>query len=148
MSVISRSVVSDSLLPRGLYSLPGFSIHGILQARILEWVAIPSFRGSSRPRNGTHISCLTGGFFTTEPPGKPQTTIRNPKTDNVGARQHFGSQPFIMGGRTQVNLGEPALSSLDQCSSPVGLELESVSEPPGGLVSIYRSLTLLRRFWG
>ena len=129
-------------------SLPSFSIHGILQARILEWVAIPSFRGSSRPRNGTHISCLTGGFFTTEPPGKPQTTIRNPKTDNVGARQHFGSQPFIMGGRIQVNLGEPALSSLDQCSSPVGLELESVSEPPGGLVSIYRSLTLLRRFWG
>ena len=33
------------------YSLPGSSIHGVLQARILEWVAIPFSRGSSRPRN-------------------------------------------------------------------------------------------------
>ena len=33
------------------YSLPGSSIHGILQARILEWVALPSSRGSSRPRD-------------------------------------------------------------------------------------------------
>ena len=44
------------------------SIHGILQARILEWVAIPSSRGSSRPRDQTHVSCsswLAGGFFTT-----------------------------------------------------------------------------------
>ena len=33
------------------YSLPGSSVHGVLQARILEWVAIPFSRGSSRPRN-------------------------------------------------------------------------------------------------
>ena len=39
--------------------------HGILQARILEWVAMPSFEGSSQPRDGTHISCIAGGFFTT-----------------------------------------------------------------------------------
>ena len=38
-------------------SLPGSSVHGILQARILEWVAMPSSRGSSRPRDRTHI-CL------------------------------------------------------------------------------------------
>ena len=37
--------------------LPGFSVHGILQARILEWVATPSSRGSSRPRDRTCISC-------------------------------------------------------------------------------------------
>ena len=41
----------------------------ILQARILEWVAMSSSRGSSWDR--THISCITGGFFTPEPPGKP-----------------------------------------------------------------------------
>ena len=49
----------------------GSSVHGSLQARILEWVAIPSFKGSSRPRNQTCISlasCIAGGFFTTEPP--------------------------------------------------------------------------------
>ena len=37
---------------------------GILQARILEWVAMPSSRGSSRPRNQTGVSYLAGGFFT------------------------------------------------------------------------------------
>ena len=37
---------------------------GILQARILEWVAIPSSRGSSQPRNWTQVSCIAGGFFT------------------------------------------------------------------------------------
>ena len=89
---------------------------------------------------------MTGGFFTTEPPGKPQTTIRNPETDNVGARQHSGSQPFIMGGLTQVNLGELALSSLDQCSSPVGLNFSQCQNHLEGLLA-YRSLTLLRRFW-
>ena len=36
--------------------------HGILQARILEWVAFPCSRGSSRPRNRTGISCIAGGF--------------------------------------------------------------------------------------
>ena len=39
-------------------SPPGSSIHGILQARILEWVAMPSSRGSSRPRDRTHISYI------------------------------------------------------------------------------------------
>ena len=51
-------------------SPPGSSIHGILQARILEWVALSFSRGSSRPRDRTHISCIAGGFFTTEPPGR------------------------------------------------------------------------------
>ena len=48
-------------------SPPGSSVHGILQARILEWVAISYSRGSSRPRDQTHISrfsALAGGFFT------------------------------------------------------------------------------------
>ena len=38
---------------------PGFSVHGILQVRILEWVAMPSSRGSSQPRDRTHISCVS-----------------------------------------------------------------------------------------
>ena len=55
-------------------SLPGSSVHGILQARILEWVARPSSRGSSRPRDWTRIpcvSCVTGRFFAAAPPWKP-----------------------------------------------------------------------------
>ena len=42
----------------------GSSVHGILQARILKWVAIPFSRGSSRPRNWTQVSCIAGRFFT------------------------------------------------------------------------------------
>ena len=52
-------------------SPPGSSVHGISQARILEWVAISFSRESSQPRNQTHVSCLADRFFTTEPPGKP-----------------------------------------------------------------------------
>ena len=60
-------VISDSLWP---YGLPGSSVHGFLQARILEWVAVPSSRGPSWPRDQTrlfHVSCIAGGFFTAEP---------------------------------------------------------------------------------
>ena len=52
-------------------SPPGSSVHGILQARILERVAMPSSRGSSWPRDQTWVSCIAGRFFTAEPPGKP-----------------------------------------------------------------------------
>ena len=45
------------------YSPPGSSVHGILQARILEWVAIPFSRGSSWPSDWTWVSCITGRFF-------------------------------------------------------------------------------------
>ena len=45
-------------------SLPSSSVHGTYQVRILEWVAMPSSRGSSRPRNGTGVSWIAGGFFT------------------------------------------------------------------------------------
>ena len=45
-------------------SLPGSSVQGILQARILEWVAIPFSRGSSWPMDWTRVSCIVGRFFT------------------------------------------------------------------------------------
>ena len=45
-------------------SPPGSSVHGILQARTLEWVAMPSSRGSSQPRNQTEVSRIAGRFFT------------------------------------------------------------------------------------
>ena len=60
-------------------SPPGFPIHEILQAGIREWVVMPSSMGSSPPRDQTCVSCVTyiaGGFFTTEPPGKPLLDTR------------------------------------------------------------------------
>ena len=57
------------------YSLPGSSVQGILQARILEWIAMPSSRGFSWPRDGTGVSwCLLHwqvGSLPLVPPGKP-----------------------------------------------------------------------------
>ena len=49
----------------------GFSVHGISQARILEWVAISFSRESLQPRDWTCTSCLAGGFSTAGTPGKP-----------------------------------------------------------------------------
>ena len=65
---VSRSVVSDSL-----QSLPGSSVHGTLQARILEWVSIPFSRGSSRPRDWTQVSCMAGRFLTVWASREPHT---------------------------------------------------------------------------
>ena len=44
-------------------NLPGSSVHGIFQARILEWVSISFSRGSSQPRDRTRVSCIAGRFF-------------------------------------------------------------------------------------
>ena len=52
-------------------SPPGFSVHGISQARILEWVAIPSPGDLFNPRSEPVSLALVGGFFITESPGKP-----------------------------------------------------------------------------
>ena len=72
-----RAQLLTTLCDPGDCSPPGSSVHGVLQARILEWVANSFSRGSSRPRDGTHASCVScvpciaGGFFTTVPPGTP-----------------------------------------------------------------------------
>ena len=68
-SYLTLCVSMDCSLP----DLPSASVHGILQARILERVAMPSSRGSSQPRDQTCItcsSCVAGRFFTTEPSGE------------------------------------------------------------------------------
>ena len=57
------AVMSDSCQPLD-YSPPGSSVHRILQARILEWIAISFSRGSFQPRDRTWVSCIAGRFFT------------------------------------------------------------------------------------
>ena len=57
--LLSPSVISDSYDPMDC-SPSGSSVHGILQARTLGWVAMPSSRGSSPPRDGTHIFYVSG----------------------------------------------------------------------------------------
>ena len=55
-------------------SPPGYSVHGILQARILEWIAMPSSRRSSQPRDRTQVSHIASGFFTVWATRKPKNT--------------------------------------------------------------------------
>ena len=64
MLVISHSVMSDFLWSHGLDSPPGSSVCRILQARTLDWVAIPFSKVSFPPRNQTQVSCIAGRFFT------------------------------------------------------------------------------------
>ena len=64
---LATQSVWHSLLPYGLKPT-GSSVHRILQARVLEWVAMPSSRGSFRPRDQTLVSCIALRlFFTAEP---------------------------------------------------------------------------------
>ena len=53
-----------SLSPVRLCNHMDYTVHGILQARILEWVAVPFYRGSSQPRDWTQVSHIPGGLFT------------------------------------------------------------------------------------
>ena len=67
---VTCSVVSNSLQPHGLYSLPGSFVQGIHQARILEWVAISSSRGSSQLKDQTCIDrWILYHWITREAPG-------------------------------------------------------------------------------
>ena len=64
-AVCAQSLQSSPTLCSPVHcSPPRSSVHGTLQARILEWVALPSCRGSSRPRDQTRVSHIADGFFT------------------------------------------------------------------------------------
>jgi hypothetical protein len=62
-------------------SPPCSFVHGIFLLPVLEWVAISSSKGSSRHRDGNHVSyvSIAGGFFTTLPPEKPIRSAITPK---------------------------------------------------------------------
>ena len=94
------------------HSPPGSSVHGIFQARILEWIAMPSSRGFSQLRDQTCVSWTAGRFFTLEPPGKPMASGKCPHQ--------------VATGRLICGLSKPARAS----SSPP-LSLQWPSPPPG-----------------
>ena len=93
----SHSVVSDSLQP-----------HGILQARILEWVAFPFSRGSCQPRDQTQVSHIAGGFFTSWITREAQEYWSGYPIPSPADLPHPGIEP-----------GSPALQA-DSCTSLLG----------------------------
>ena len=86
-------------------SPPGSSVHGISQTRILEWVAISSCRGSSQPGDQTHISCIKGRFFTTEPLAAAAAAAKSLQScptlcDPIDGRPPGSPVPGILQART------------------------------------------------
>ena len=74
---VSFSVMSDSLCP---HSTPGSSVHSVLQTRILEWVVMPSPRGSSQPTDLTHVSYIGRQIlYHLSHQGSPENTWQNLK---------------------------------------------------------------------
>ena len=79
------------------WSQPGSSVHGILWTRILEWVVMPSSRGSTWPRAWTSvscISCITGRFFTTELLRKP-SYITYSSVNNIYHVAHYVPGSYV-----------------------------------------------------
>ena len=112
-------------------SPPGSSVHGILQARILEWVAMPSSRGPSRPRGRTCVSYISWigrrVFLPLAPPGKPIYVIYD--NDSMNYHQRFVFSPA----------GNNLCSSLFRCTIILKSKAETrrqdlcrkAWEPPG-----------------
>ena len=77
-------------------SLPGSSVHGIFQARVLEWAAISLARGSSQPRNWTQVSCIAGSCFTVSEkamaPHSRTLAWKIPWMEEPGGLQFMGSR--------------------------------------------------------
>ena len=94
-------------------------VHGILQTRIWEWVAILFSRGSSWPRDWIWVSCIAARFFTTEPPSKSldykEIKPVNPK----------GNQPWILIGRTNAEAEAPIFWSPDANSRLMGKDFNA-----------------------
>ena len=107
---VSHSVVSNSLWPMDC-SPPGSSVRGILQARILEWVAISFSRGSSQHRDQTWVLCIAGRFFSpSEPPGKPISTLfqfkkQKQKLLNLSAAAYHSKYKFERGKPDKDSFG-------------------------------------------
>ena len=90
-----------------------YTVHGILQAGILEWVAFPFSRVSSQPRNQTRVSCIAGGFYT-------NWAIREAHMLKWGSKKHLlpWASPLTF-LRPSPDLSDPTLKmvSLTKCST-------------------------------
>ena len=97
-SVVVQSLSYVQLFCNSFYSQPGSSVHGIPQARILEWVAISSSRGSSQPRDRTCVSCIADRFLPLSHMGSPTA--------------FWGMLQFPYRGRWQVSQGRAVMGTV------------------------------------
>ena len=90
-----------------------YTVHGILQARILEWVAVPFSGGSSHPRNQTQVSCIAGGFFTSWDTRETQEYCSGWPISSSGDLPNPGIKPRFPALETDSLPAEPQGNSLD-----------------------------------
>ena len=101
-----------------LFETPWTVVHGILQARILEWVAFPFSRGSSQPRDRSQVSRIAGGFFTNWVIREAQWATRE------ALNRYFSQENTQMSNKLKMNSGEKWNSILSSCVDPL---LDSLS---------------------
>ena len=100
-----------------------YRVHGILQARILEWVAFPFTRGSSQPRDSTQVSRIAGGFFTSWATGE--------------AQEYWSGQPIP----SPVDLPDPGI----ELGSP-GLQADRLKTELSGKQERYKVCLFMQAF--
>ena len=102
-------------------NLPGSSVHGILQARILEWVAISFSKGSSQPRDWTWVSCLVGRRFnlwaTREVPHASKVMLKILQTSTWTGNFQMFKLDFAKAEELEIKLPKSVGSSKKQESS-------------------------------
>ena len=130
-----------------------FSVHGISQARILEWVAISFSRGSSQPRNQKPTSpSLAGRFFTTEPPVRPSVPLslcnflykhRVKKTRWSRGGQAPGLLKDFSEDSTPSSFANPLLSAKAAVPEDQVWTMSPAGQSPGGQGSVYQVISSL-----
>ena len=116
--------------PTLCYPMGVYTVHGILQARILEWVAFTFSRGSSQPRDRTQVFCIAGGFFTS-------WAMRE-------AQEYWSGQPIPSPGdllNPGMELGSPTLQVDSLPTEPPGKQMEGVK------ISLMLDESVLRFSW-
>ena len=108
------------------WSFPGSSVHGIIQARILEWVAMPFSNGFSWPSVWTWVSCFAGRFFTILSHLGSKITQKNPK----GGHQHTRNKCLFLFLFTIF----PTFWSFTQNISPLFCLVLNLSSLPSALL--------------
>ena len=101
-----------------------YTLHGILQARILEWVAVPSSRGSSQPRDRTQVSFIASGFFTRWATSELNLGLLFPSAKTKSGNKVVG---VLRVGREEGN------ASRRQVTVPWASDVQPVSGSPCGL---------------
>ena len=107
-----------------VFSPPGPTVHEISQARLLEWVATSFSRGSSGPTDPTYVSCLAGGFFTTDPSRKPT----------------YKTQKFIIFHNFFLSNGDLFMTKKNCINTPTSSR-KCLGDFPGGFVGLFYSFS-------